>query len=58
MAFAKALRKDDYIISFEEEIRAEGENLLRVAAGRREDMYGTFRNMTSAPESLRSTAKA
>ncbi|KAI9770728.1 MAG: 60S ribosomal protein L15 [Geoglossum simile] len=55
-AFAKTLHKDGYISSFEEEVRTEGENLLRVASGRREDievMEGTYQSMM---ESLQTSA--
>ncbi|KAI9775814.1 MAG: hypothetical protein M1839_000865 [Geoglossum umbratile] len=55
-AFAKTLRKDNYIISFEEEVRAEGEDLLRVASSRRRDIEGIEETHQSMLKSLQTSA--
>ena len=51
------MRKDNYITSFEEKVRAEGEKLLRVVLSKKEDMYGTLKNIPDVVEGLLSIAK-
>ena len=51
------MRKDNYITSSEEKVCAEGEKLLRVVLSKKEDMYGTLKNIPDAVEGLLSIAK-
>ena len=53
----QTMRKDNYITSFEEKVRAEGKKLLRVVLSKKEDMYGTLKNIPDVVEGLLSIAK-
>jgi hypothetical protein len=42
------LRKGSYITRFEEKVRAEGEILLKAVLNKKEDTYGTPKNIPNA----------
>ncbi|KAH0544828.1 hypothetical protein FGG08_001057 [Glutinoglossum americanum] len=58
-AFAKKrnFHQDSYIASFEERVQAEGKKLLKVILSRKEDMYGTLKDISDVAGGLLSVVK-
>ena len=51
------MRKDNYVMFFKEKVHAESEKLLKGMLSKKEDMYGTLKNILDVVEGLLSIAK-